>query len=117
MLNSLQPYSLLQKIFLNQLQSCSNNLHLILIYDNFDSFTYNLVDLLRQMGSEIEVVRNNVPINDIIELPIDGIVLSPGPEIPDKSGNLMELITNFHNKLPIQLAFIPLKRLCDYGDR
>ena len=74
---------------------------MILIYDNFDSFTYNLVDYFRQTGSEIRVVRNNTELQDIEQIPFNGIVLSPGPEKPDKAGNMMDLIGRFHNRLPI----------------
>ncbi|UII34425.1 aminodeoxychorismate/anthranilate synthase component II [Fulvivirga ulvae] len=74
---------------------------MILLLDNFDSFTYNLVDYFQQLGIKCEVIRNNVGIKDIISGNYQGIVLSPGPEIPEKAGNLMEVLKYYHNKLPV----------------
>jgi anthranilate synthase component 2 len=74
---------------------------LILILDNFDSFTYNLVDYFSQLGVESRILRNNVSVSLITKYDYEGIVLSPGPETPDKAGCLMEIIDIYHDVIPI----------------
>ena len=74
---------------------------MVLLLDNFDSFTYNLADYLRQAGTECVVMNNKTPPEDIKKLPLKGIVLSPGPETPSKAGCMPELLASFYNKLPI----------------
>jgi len=71
-----------------------------IIIDNYDSFTYNLYHLLRTIGVETDVVRN-----DKFELPLlngyDKILLSPGPGIPEESGLLLDVIKEYAGKKPI----------------
>jgi len=74
---------------------------LILILDNYDSFTYNLVDYFNQLGVGCVVKRNDTQLKELIRLKINGLVLSPGPGIPSTSGNLMEILEWYSNKLPI----------------
>ncbi|HYG39814.1 MAG TPA: aminodeoxychorismate/anthranilate synthase component II [Cytophagales bacterium] len=74
---------------------------MILLLDNFDSFTYNLYDYLFQSGAEVTILRNNESLENIKKKDFTGIVLSPGPGTPIKSGNLMEVVDYYHNKLPI----------------
>ena len=74
---------------------------MILLIDNYDSFTYNLVDYFAQLQVETKVVRNDVSIKEIISLNYQGIVISPGPETPQKSGNLMQVIEYYYQKIPI----------------
>ncbi|MGF1637436.1 MAG: anthranilate synthase component II [Cyclobacteriaceae bacterium] len=74
---------------------------LILLIDNFDSFTYNLVDYFTQLGIKVHVAQNNVPLNDITNETYKAVVLSPGPETPLKAGNLMAIIDHYVDKLPI----------------
>ncbi|MCP4521873.1 MAG: aminodeoxychorismate/anthranilate synthase component II [Cytophagales bacterium] len=74
---------------------------MILLLDNFDSFTYNLVDYFKQLNIEIKVFRNDIPLIEIIKYEYQGIVLSPGPETPQKAGNLLEVLNYFQDKLPI----------------
>ncbi len=74
---------------------------MILLIDNFDSFTYNLVDYFEQLGCTCHVVRNNVPLEEIKKQQYFAMVISPGPEIPSRAGNLMEIIDYYHDKLPI----------------
>jgi len=74
---------------------------LILLVDNYDSFTYNLVDYLLQMKVSLKVIRNDDPLEEIREKAIRGIILSPGPGRPENSGNLMQLIRHYVDKLPI----------------
>ena len=74
---------------------------MILLLDNFDSFTYNLVDYFNQLGVEVKVFRNDVALDKIKEYSYEGVVLSPGPENPEKAGYLMEVVNHYHDKLPM----------------
>lgn len=74
---------------------------MILIVDNFDSFTYNLVDYFEQLEQVVNVQRNTTAIEQLIEMNCDALVLSPGPGQPREAGKLMQIIDYFHNKLPI----------------
>lgn len=71
----------------------------IFLLDNFDSFTYNLVDYLHRCGAEVVVKRNNEDCGDLSGY--DGIVLSPGPSIPENSGNLNQVISDYFGKVPM----------------
>ena len=74
---------------------------MLLLLDNFDSFTYNLVDYFGQLGVEVHVLRNDVSLEEIKALPIKGIVLSPGPGEPQKAGVMMDVIRHYHDKVPM----------------
>lgn len=81
--------------------------HVIFI-DNFDSFSYNLVDSIKLTGCQVEVFRNDVSITKLQEhvsqLPQDlkvVLVLSPGPSSPHKAGGLMQIIETFAGQLPM----------------
>lgn len=73
----------------------------ILVLDNYDSFTYNLVHYIRELGyTDLEVHRNDkISIEDVGKF--DKIVLSPGPGIPDESGILKQVITTYSASKPI----------------
>jgi anthranilate synthase component 2 len=73
----------------------------LLVVDNFDSFTYMLVDYLRQAGAECRVVRNNEPMEQFIDESVDGVVLSPGPGTPRQAGRLMDIIEHYHQQVPM----------------
>ncbi|MFH1588525.1 MAG: aminodeoxychorismate/anthranilate synthase component II [Candidatus Diapherotrites archaeon] len=77
----------------------------ILFIDNFDSFTFNLVDEFKKRNCIIEVYRNNTPmkkINEIVsEFRPDLIVLSPGPSNPENAGNCIKIINEFKGIIPI----------------
>lgn len=73
----------------------------LLVVDNFDSFTYMLVDYLRQAGAACRVVRNNEPTAGFIDEPVDGVVLSPGPGTPRRAGRLMDIIAHYHRRVPM----------------
>ena len=65
----------------------------ILVVDNYDSFTYNLVQMLAGEGAEVEVVRNDVePVDALLGRSADGIVFSPGPGRPEDAGVCLELL-------------------------
>ncbi|MFD2248563.1 anthranilate synthase component II [Pontibacter ruber] len=74
---------------------------MLLLLDNFDSFTYNLVDYFGQVGVEAHVVRNDVPLEEIKKLPVEAIVLSPGPGAPQQAGVMMEVIRHYHEQVPM----------------
>ncbi|WP_342667260.1 aminodeoxychorismate/anthranilate synthase component II [Adhaeribacter aquaticus] len=69
--------------------------------DNFDSYTYNLLDYFGQLGIESTVIRNDVPLNELDQIAFDAIVLSPGPGTPATAGNLMAVIDRYHQSKPI----------------
>ncbi|MFQ5633307.1 MAG: anthranilate synthase component II [bacterium] len=74
----------------------------LLIIDNFDSFTYNLVQYLGELGAEQRVVRNNaIRLDEIEAYTLDAIVISPGPGTPDSAGISIELIRKFTSRFPI----------------
>jgi anthranilate synthase/aminodeoxychorismate synthase-like glutamine amidotransferase len=70
--------------------------------DNYDSFTYNLVQYLGELGEDIKVFRNDkITIHEIERLNPERIVISPGPCTPKEAGISVELIKNFSGKIPI----------------
>ena len=73
----------------------------LLLLDNFDSFTYNLLDYFRQLSCEVEVVRNDVPAAGLENRRFDALVLSPGPGLPGAAGNLMEVLATWHQRVPV----------------
>jgi len=74
----------------------------ILLIDNYDSFTYNLVHYLSELGANVEVVRNNVmSVTDIIGKAPAGIVISPGPCTPNEAGVCLDLIKEAAGKIPL----------------
>ncbi|GAE92823.1 anthranilate synthase [Gracilibacillus boraciitolerans JCM 21714] len=75
---------------------------MIVIIDNFDSFTYNLVQYYRQMNEDVITFRNDATtIEEIESLNPSLLVLSPGPGTPINSGISFSVLTYFHNKIPI----------------
>jgi len=75
---------------------------MILLIDNFDSFTYNLVQYLAELGAEVLVKRNNaLTVEEAIKLKPAGIVISPGPGTPDNSGICLGLIKSAAGKIPL----------------
>ena len=75
---------------------------MILLLDNYDSFTYNLAQYLGQMGQEMEIRRNDqVTLDEIQDLRPERIVISPGPCTPKEAGISVPLIQRFAGKIPI----------------
>jgi anthranilate synthase/aminodeoxychorismate synthase-like glutamine amidotransferase len=75
---------------------------MLLVIDNYDSFTYNLVQYLGEMGQEIRVVRNDeLPAAEIAALAPSHIVISPGPCTPNEAGISLEVIKTYAGKIPI----------------
>jgi anthranilate synthase component 2 len=75
---------------------------LILIIDNYDSFTFNLYQYVGEIYGDVRVIRNDeIKLKDLSDLDIDGIILSPGPGRPENSGICIELVKEFGHKVPI----------------
>lgn len=74
---------------------------MILLLDNYDSFTYNLVDYFAQLSVEVEVKRNDAPMEEIVAQNYSAVVLSPGPEKPHTAGRLMEVANHYLGKTPV----------------
>jgi anthranilate synthase component II len=75
---------------------------MLLMIDNYDSFTYNLVQYFGQLGAAVEVFRNDaITIDEVKKLKPHHIVLSPGPCTPDQAGVTLEIIKTFAGKIPI----------------
>ena len=73
-----------------------------LLIDNYDSFTFNLVQYLGELGARIHVVRNDaITVEEISALKPDNIVISPGPCTPNEAGICVDLITRLHKTIPI----------------
>lgn len=75
---------------------------MIVVIDNYDSFTYNLVHFLGELGAKLKVFRNDaVAAQDVVSMNPDGIVLSPGPCTPNEAGICLDLITRTNGKIPV----------------
>ncbi len=75
---------------------------MILVIDNYDSFTYNIVQYLGELGADIEVVRNDeVTVADILKKKPDHILISPGPCSPKEAGISVKVIQELAGKIPI----------------
>ncbi|WP_418789954.1 aminodeoxychorismate/anthranilate synthase component II [Phosphitispora sp. TUW77] len=75
---------------------------MILMIDNYDSFTFNLVQYLGELGGDIRVYRNDrITVNEVEEMKPAHIVISPGPCTPNEAGISMELIKRFGGRIPI----------------
>ena len=75
---------------------------MILVIDNYDSFTYNLVQYLGELGAEVQVIRNDKLTNeDIKQLAPDQLLISPGPCTPNEAGISVDAIKFYAGKLPV----------------
>jgi anthranilate synthase component 2 len=75
---------------------------MLLMIDNYDSFTYNLVQYFFELGQEVEVKRNDeISIDQIKDLNPEYLVISPGPCTPNEAGISLEVIKNFKGRIPI----------------
>ncbi|SOD78770.1 anthranilate synthase component II [Spirosoma fluviale] len=73
----------------------------VLVVDNFDSFTYMLVDYLRQAGADCRVIRNDESMSCLTRDSVDAVVLSPGPGVPKAANRLMDIIDYYHRRVPM----------------
>ena len=75
---------------------------MILVVDNYDSFTYNLVHYLAELGADAHVIRNDaMGVNEALALGAEGVLLSPGPCAPDQAGICLDMIRQAPPHLPI----------------
>ncbi len=75
---------------------------MLLMIDNYDSFTYNLVQYLGELGADVEVRRNDeIQLDEIEALKPERIMISPGPCTPDQAGISMQAISHFAGKIPL----------------
>ena len=75
---------------------------MILLIDNYDSFTYNLFQFLSELGAEVRVVRNDrISLGDIDALAPERIVISPGPCTPREAGISNDIVRHFGPKIPL----------------
>jgi anthranilate synthase/aminodeoxychorismate synthase-like glutamine amidotransferase len=75
---------------------------MILVIDNYDSFTYNIVQYLGEMGADMRVVRNrDVTLDEIAEMRPEKILISPGPCTPEKAGISVEVVKRFGPEIPM----------------
>ncbi len=75
---------------------------MLLMIDNYDSFTYNLVQYLGELGAEVQVVRNDeISVEEIADIAPSKIVISPGPCTPNEAGISMAVIERYAGKVPI----------------
>lgn len=74
----------------------------LIMIDNYDSFTYNLVQYFAELGADVQVVRNDqATVDEVIAMQADKLVISPGPCAPDQAGISLELIHRLAGELPI----------------
>jgi anthranilate synthase component 2 len=74
----------------------------ILLLDNYDSFTYNLLHYLGELGKEVIVHRNDkITVQEVLALKPEGIVISPGPGTPEESGICLEVVKQAAGKIPL----------------
>jgi len=86
---------------------------MLLMIDNYDSFTFNLVQYFRELDQEVEVYRNDaITIKEIESLSPEYIVISPGPATPDEAGISMDIIKYFAGQVPILGVCLGMQAIC-----
>ena len=86
---------------------------MILLIDNYDSFSYNLYQLIGKVNSDIMVSRNDMmTVEGIRDLNPEAIILSPGPGKPENAGICMDLVKEFHDKIPILGVCLGHQAIC-----
>ena len=86
---------------------------MILLVDNYDSFSYNLFQLIGEVTSDIQVYRNDkITLNEIELLKPEAIILSPGPGKPENAGICVDIVKKFHSKIPILGVCLGHQAIC-----
>jgi anthranilate synthase component 2 len=86
---------------------------MILLIDNYDSFSYNLYQLIGEVNSDIKVSRNDkITLDELKQLNPEAIILSPGPGKPENAGICVELVREFYNKIPILGVCLGHQAIC-----
>ena len=87
---------------------------MILLIDNYDSFSYNLYQLIGEVNPDIKVVRNDkITVEEIQTLSPECIILSPGPGKPKDAGICIDVVKNFHDKIPILGVCLGHQSICE----
>jgi len=87
---------------------------MILLIDNYDSFSYNLYQIIGEINPDIMVIKNNeMSVEEIIEMPLSHLVISPGPGRPDKAGICEELILKIKGKVPVLGVCLGHQAVCE----
>ena len=73
----------------------------VLVIDNIDSFVYNLVQYIGDLGANPDTRENNIDVSDVKKIDPDAIVISPGPGRPENAGNCGEIVKEFAGRIPI----------------
>ena len=86
---------------------------MIILIDNYDSFSYNLYQLIGEVNRDIKVYRNDkTTIDEIESLNPDAIILSPGPGKPEDAGICIDVVKEFHDKIPIMGVCLGHQAIC-----
>ena len=86
---------------------------MILLIDNYDSFSYNLFQLIGEVNQDILVYRNDkITLEEISNLNPDAIILSPGPGKPENAGVCVDVVKEFHDKIPILGVCLGHQAIC-----
>jgi len=87
---------------------------MILLIDNYDSFSYNLFQLIGEVKSDIIVFRNDkITLEEISDLNPEAIILSPGPGKPEDAGICVDVVKQFHDKIPILGVCLGHQSICE----
>ena len=87
---------------------------MILLIDNYDSFSYNLYQLIGQINQDIQVFRNDkISIDEIKDLNPQAIILSPGPGKAENAGICIDIVLEFYNKIPILGVCLGHQAICE----
>ncbi|MBR4397464.1 MAG: aminodeoxychorismate/anthranilate synthase component II [Methanobrevibacter sp.] len=87
---------------------------MILLIDNYDSFSYNLFQLIGEVDNNIMVFRNDkITLEEISDLNPDAIILSPGPGRPENAGICIDVVKEFHDKIPILGVCLGHQAICE----
>ena len=87
---------------------------MILLIDNYDSFSYNLFQLIGEVNSNITVFRNDkITLEEISDLNPQAIILSPGPGKPENAGICVDVVRQFHDKIPILGVCLGHQAICE----
>ena len=88
---------------------------MVVVIDNYDSFTYNIVQYLKILGAEVSVYRNNeITLKVLKSLPMTHFIISPGLKIPKEAGVTLEAIGCFKAKVPILGVCLRYQAICQY---
>ena len=89
-------------------------IHEVLLLDNYDSFSYNLVDFFEQAGASVQVEKNSVTVEKVLSVSADLLVISPGPSTPSNAGNLMKILEACSENIPIFGVCLGLEALVEF---